>query len=49
MYKAVISHDQSFPIFMMYIDGKNYTGQVDEHKMMYIEDSKIILKKRLQK
>lgn len=49
VYKAVISHDQSFPIFMMYIDGKNYTGQVDEHKMMYIEDSKIILKERLQK
>lgn len=48
MYKAVISHEQSFPIFMMYMDGKNYTGQVDEYKMMYMEEKNIILRERIK-
>lgn len=49
VYKAVISHDQSFPIFMMYMDGKNYTGQVDEHRMMYMEGNDTIIRQRINK
>ena len=48
VYKAVISHDQSFPIFMMYMEGKNYTGQVDENKMMYMDGDNIVLRERIE-
>ncbi len=49
MYKAVISDEQNFPIYMIYVDGKNYTGIVDEYRMMYMEGDNIVLKERIKK
>ena len=48
LYKAVISKEEELPIFMMYMDGKNYTGLVDAHRMVYMDGTKIISRERLQ-
>ncbi len=47
LYKAVISEEEA-PILMMYMDGKNYTGFVDEHRMLYMDGLNIISRERLQ-
>lgn len=47
LYRAYVAQS-SFPAFMLYMDGKNYVGHIDDDKLVYMEGEKIILKERIR-
>jgi len=43
----VFMSETSLPIFMLYMDGKNYVGQIDKDKIVYVDGDDIVLKERI--
>jgi len=40
--------EASFPTFMLYMDGKNYVGQIDKYKIVYMDGDNIVLRERIK-
>ncbi|MGP1438532.1 MAG: hypothetical protein ACTTKH_05610 [Treponema sp.] len=48
LYKAFdFSREHTLPLSMIYMDGKNYSGQIDKHRIIYVDGEDIFVRERI--